>query len=164
MILSLIGGMILRDRKIGELMLTVDKTVLTPYTPCQMYDLVNDIEKYPEFLPGCPKTIVHQREEAIIQATVYITKGPVQHAFTTKNHLKPHEEVYMTLVSGPFKHLEGWWRFKEKAKQGTDVSFKLQFEFTNKLVQMAFGQMFQMITEKMMQAFVKRAKEVYGPR
>ncbi|HKY69466.1 MAG TPA: SRPBCC family protein, partial [Gammaproteobacteria bacterium] len=63
-----------------------------------------------------------------------------------------------------FKHLEGWWCFKEKAKQGTDVSFKLQFEFTNKLVQMAFGQMFQMITEKMMQAFVKRAKEVYGPR
>lgn len=145
-------------------MLEVDKDILVPYTPSQMYDLVNDIEQYPLFLPWCPKTEVHKRDESIIQATVFVAKGNIQQAFTTQNSLKLDEEVHMQLVSGPFKHLEGWWRFSPRGEAKTKVSFKLQFEFSNKLVQMVFGQVFHKITEKMLQAFVERAEDIYGTK
>ena len=140
---------------------TVHRTTLVPYTREQMFALVNDIERYPEFLPWCPKSEVHYREKNQVKATLYIAKGIVHRSFTTINTLTEPEKVEIHLDDGPFKHLSGFWEFKTTDAL-THSDFYINFEFNNRLLDMGFAPIFKQITQTMVSSFTQRAHDIYG--
>ncbi len=141
-------------------MRVVQRVEIVPFTPQQMFDLVNDVAKYPLFLPWCQKTHISEQSDSHMEAAVQISKGPLKKAFTTINRLIPHERIEMRLKQGPFKHLEGIWQF-EALTSGTKVSFHLSFEFQNPLLAMTLGPLFTQIAQSMVNAFTARAQQVY---
>ena len=132
-----------------------------PFSARQMFELVNDVEAYPEFLPWCSDARVKRRTGDGIVATVTVAKGPMHHAFTTENHNREYDRIEMSLVRGPFKRFHGVWRF-EDAPNGCNVSLNLDFEFSSKLLAAALSKVFTVITGSMVQAFRERAQRLYG--
>ncbi len=132
-----------------------------PYSPAQMYALVNDVPSYPAFLPGCVAARVLSQSDNAMTATVEVAKGPIRKAFTTRNTLFPHDRIDMELVNGPFRYLRGDWQFLPKG-EGCTVQLNLDFAFSSPLVAVAFGGIFEQLTKAMVGAFSQRAREVYG--
>lgn len=143
---------------------SINRSALVPYSPAQMFDLVNDIESYPQFLPGCRSATVHSRDEDTIRATLELAKGAVRKSFTTSNRLQSNKMIQVKLVEGPFRHLEGFWRFDALDSGATRVSLDLEFEFSNRLVGLAIGPVFHQVANTLVDSFVRRAREVYGGR
>lgn len=141
---------------------TISKNALVPYSAMMMYELVNDIESYSAFLPWCTKSEVLARNDDEIRASIDLAKGGVHKSFTTCNRLQAGKMIEMRLVEGPFKHLEGFWRFESLTEDACKVSLDLEFEFSGRLVSMAFGPIFQQIANTLVDAFCKRASELYG--
>ncbi|WP_413113954.1 SRPBCC family protein [Thaumasiovibrio sp. DFM-14] len=139
----------------------ISRTALVPFSAQQMFELVNNVAAYPEFLPGCVGSTVHEQSEAHMRASVDVAKAGVCKTFTTYNVLNRFQRIEMQLVEGPFKKLVGGWQFTELDAQACKVELQLEFEFTNRLVEMAFGQVFKELTGNMVQAFTQRAKKVY---
>jgi ribosome-associated toxin RatA of RatAB toxin-antitoxin module len=142
-------------------MTIVKKSRIVPFTCEQMYNLVNNVEGYAEFLPYFAKSLVHHRDDDEVQATLVIAVAGVNKSFTTRNRLQKNKMIEIRLVDGPFSHLEGFWRFDE-VPEGCHVSFDLEFEFAARMLSMLMGPMFEQLTDKMVDAFHDRAKEVYG--
>ena len=136
-----------------------------PYSVEEMYTLVDDIESYADFLPWCRSTEVLSRTDDEVRASIEIAKGALHKSFTTLNRVQKNKVIEMRLVSGPFKRLEGFWRF-DVLKEGdaSKISLDLEFEFESKLIAMAVGPVFNQIANTMVDAFCKRAAEVYGER
>jgi ribosome-associated toxin RatA of RatAB toxin-antitoxin module len=128
----------------------------------QMYDLVNDVSKYPEFLPNCSNAQIHSYDEMEMSASVEISKAGIRKWFSTKNILTSGQAIEMRLLDGPFKKLSGGWRFTVLDEKACKVTLELDFEFTNKLVEMAFGKVFNELANNMVKAFTQRAKQVYS--
>lgn len=139
----------------------VVRSALVQYSADKMYQLVNDVASYPQFLPGCAETNVIEQSDEHMQAAVLIAKSGIRQWFTTNNQLQPGKQIRMELVDGPFKQLSGGWRFISLSDDACKVELDLQFEFSSKLVAMAFGKIFSHIAANMVDAFVKRAQEVY---
>jgi ribosome-associated toxin RatA of RatAB toxin-antitoxin module len=142
-------------------MTIVKKSRVVPHTPQQMYDIVSQVEHYPEFVPYCDNTIVHHRDDDEVQASMVIAAGGMTKSFTTKNRLQPGKMIEIRLVDGPFNHLEGFWRF-DIEKTGTRISFDLEFEFAGRMLSMLLGPVFEQITNKMVDAFCDRAEQLHG--
>jgi ribosome-associated toxin RatA of RatAB toxin-antitoxin module len=142
-------------------MTTVRQSREVPYSCEEMYALVNDIEHYHEFLPYFSKGIVHHRDADEVQATLVITAGGMNQSFTTRNRLQHNKMIELRLVDGPFKHLEGFWRF-EPTEKGCLVLFDLEFEFSGLLLSAVLGPIFGQVTEKMVDAFCDRARALHG--
>ncbi len=140
----------------------INKRVLVPYTPAQMYELVNDVQHYPEFLPWCDHVTVISRDEQQIRAEVGVSKGRIRQAFTTQNSMQPNREIEMRLVDGPFKKLYGLWRFEPVGETGCEVNFEMEFEFAKGLLGFGFSKIFGGIANTLVDAFIQRAKQVYG--
>lgn len=146
-------------------MTQISRNALVPYTVEEMYQLVDNIEAYAEFLPWCRSTQVMARDEQEVKASIEIARGALHKSFTTLNRMQHNKMIEMRLVEGPFKHLEGFWRFDAlKAGQASKISLDLSFEFESKLVALAVGPVFNQIANSMVDAFCKRAIEVYGER
>lgn len=143
---------------------TVSKNALVPYAASEMYALVNDIEAYPRFLPWCRSTRILSRNDDEIRATIELAKGKVRKSFTTCNRLQPSKMIEIRLVEGPFKRLEGFWRFQPLRDGACKVSLDMDFEFANTLLRLAIGPVFSQIANSLVDAFCKRAVEVYGKR
>ncbi|MCH9643496.1 MAG: type II toxin-antitoxin system RatA family toxin [Gammaproteobacteria bacterium] len=141
---------------------TINKSQIVPYNPEQMYSLVNDIEHYSEFIPWCVRGEVQSSDEHEIRACLHFAKGGMEKSFTTLNRLQPYKMIEMSLVDGPFKHLDGFWRFDPLEDEGCRVSLDMSFEFATKLIAMMAGSFFQQIASSLVDAFCKRAHEVYG--
>ena len=141
---------------------TISKTALVPYSPQQMYALVNDIAAYQSFLPWCRSSKLLSETEDEIRATIEIAHGSLSKSFTTCNRLQRNKMIEMRLEQGPFRHLEGFWRFDFLGEQACKVSLDLDFEFSNKLVGMAMGPLFSQIANSLVDAFSRRAVDVYG--
>jgi len=140
----------------------IERSALVFYSAQQMFDLVNGVPDYPHFLPGCSAaTIVSQSEQEMV-AKLHVSKAGIGQSFTTRNFLVPYQRIDMQLVDGPFKHLRGGWQFQPLNEQACKVILQLEFEFSNRLVQFAFGKVFQELTAAMVNAFTERAKQVYG--
>ncbi|HET9843931.1 MAG TPA: type II toxin-antitoxin system RatA family toxin [Gammaproteobacteria bacterium] len=139
----------------------VRRKAIIPYTPSQIYSLVNDVSQYPNFLPWCNRVEILGHDHHYMKARVFITQGIFKYSFTTMNYLTPHDTVQMALVEGPFKSLKGLWQFKE-LNSGTEVSFFLDFEFASKWMELMLGPIFNQITDTMIGTFLKRAHELYG--
>jgi len=129
-----------------------------------MYALVADTESYPAFLPWCRSARILSREGDEVVGTVELVKGPAHKSFTTVNRLVKGERIDMELVKGPFKHLQGVWRFQPIGDQGSRVSLDLEFEFSNRLLAMTVGPVFNEIANRLVDAFTRRAAELYGRR
>lgn len=141
----------------------VKKARVVHYTCEQMYGLVNDVERYAEFLPYCSESVVHHRDEDEVQATLMIGASGMSKSFTTRNRLQENKMIEIRLVDGPFTHLEGFWRFDEVAG-GCQISFDLEFEFAGRMFSMLLGPVFEQVTDKMVDSFCDRAKAIYGER
>lgn len=143
-------------------MATIHKSALVPYSSAQMFALVNDIESYAQFLPWCRTSAVLARGIDEIRASVEIAHGALHKSFTTLNRLQQDKMIEMRLVEGPFRRLEGFWRFDILGEKACKVSLDLDFEFSNRLVGMAMGPVFTQIANTLVDAFCKRARDVYG--
>ena len=135
-----------------------------PYPADAMYQLVADVETYPEFLPWCREACAVSRGENEIEATLKIERGPVRKRFTTRNRMNDGSSIEMDLVDGPFKHLQGRWTFTPLGDDGSKVELHLEFDFSSRLLRSTVGPVFNHIAETMVSAFCKRAHEVYGNR
>ena len=142
-------------------MTSVKKSREVVYSCEQMYNLVNDIERYTEFLPYFSKGVVHHRDADEVQATLVITAGGMSKSFTTRNRLQANKMIELRLVDGPFSHLEGFWRF-DPIENGSLISFDLEFEFAGRMLSMILGPVFEQVTDKMVDAFCDRAKAMYA--
>jgi len=127
-----------------------------------MYALVDDIAAYADFLPWCSKSTVLKRDPESVDASLEIKYGKLHKSFTTRNMNTPHECIEMQLLDGPFKHLHGLWRFTELGSEGTKVELLLEFEFASKLMDITVGPVFSHIANSLVDAFTKRAQEVYA--
>lgn len=139
---------------------SINRSALVPYSAQNMYALINDIEQYPDYVPGCTKVEIVSNTAHTVTAKLFVEKSGVVNSFTTRNTLVENESIKMELVDGPFRFLEGIWEIKSLAEDACKVDLNLEFEFKNKLVGMAFGRVFKDIIESMMQAFVQRAKQL----
>lgn len=143
-------------------MALVEKSVLIGRSAQQMFDLVDDVESYPRFLPWCSQTRVEYRDERKTVATLHISYLSVRSHFTTENDKEYPTRMGLRLVDGPFRRLEGTWCFKSLADNACKIEFKLAYEFSSKLFEKIIGPVFNQITNTFVEAFVKRADEVYG--
>ncbi|MDA9558297.1 SRPBCC family protein, partial [Vibrio sp.] len=113
----------------------VCRSALVMFSAQQMFELVNDVDRYPEFIPGCSGVKVHQADQSTMTASVDVSKAGISKTFTTKNTLVPGQSILMSLVDGPFKTLQGGWSFIPLDEHACKVELKLEFEFSNKLVE-----------------------------
>ena len=140
----------------------VSRSALVPYNAQQMFLLVDDVDAYPEFLPWCNDAEVHLRTEDTVEATLELHKGSVSNHFTTRNTRREFEAIDIALVGGPFRHLQGGWRFTDLEGQGCKVALELEFEFESMMVDMLFGRFFEDTCNSLVDAFTRRAEQVFG--
>jgi ribosome-associated toxin RatA of RatAB toxin-antitoxin module len=147
-------------------MKTVHKSVLIWYSADEMFALVTDVERYPQFLPWCDRAAVLERDEHGMQAQIGIAFGGIRQTFTTRNEHVPGREVRITLVSGPFSDLRGTWKFIPLGGAGQErackVELDLHYGFENAALRALVGPVFDKIAGSLVDAFVKRAEHVYG--
>ncbi|MEZ9501151.1 SRPBCC family protein [Vibrio sp. 10N.286.51.B11] len=139
----------------------VTRSALVSFSADQMFSLVNDVARYPEFLPGCSGSRVIESSDSAMVASVDVSKAGISKTFTTSNRLADGAEILMELVDGPFKKLQGGWYFTPLDDQACKVELKLEFEFSSRMIEMAFGKVFNELTSNMVSAFTQRAKQVY---
>lgn len=142
-------------------MKSINRHKTVPYSPQQMFDLVNDVARYPEFVPYCRQTHIISQSTDSMEATLSFTKGILHQSFTTKNTLIPAERIALQLVNGPFQFLKGQWQF-QSSDLGCDIAFDLSFSFKNPLLDLSLGAFFQQIATQLVDCFAERAKNVYG--
>ena len=143
----------------------IKRSALVHYSPAEIYALVNDVASYPEFLPWCRSARVLESSDSEMTASVEIAKGMLNRSFTTHNQLDPPHSIELTLVDGPFKKLQGSWQFSPlKTENACKVSLQLEFEFESTMMSLAAGPIFTQIGNSLVDAFCKRAVEVYGER
>jgi coenzyme Q-binding protein COQ10 len=138
------------------------ETKLVPYRPEQLFDLVADVAKYPKFLPWCVGARIRAQSEAEIVADLTIGFGPFRESFTSRVELDRPRQVRVRYENGPFRYLKNQWTFSPDPK-GCRVDFFVDFEFRSRLLQAAIGVVFNEAVRLMVNAFLKRAREVYGP-
>ncbi len=143
-------------------MKVLERSAIVPYSAAQMFALVNDVARYPEFLPWCDGARVEDVSPTIRIASVNVVRGPLKTQFTTRNHLQPDVEILMNLVEGPFQSLTGLWRFEAIGERGSRVSFRVEFEFKNGLLAAAFNAIFESLCGTIVAAFVQRARQIYA--
>lgn len=149
--------------KIGKSMLEVQCTSLVPYSPEQMFNLVNRIEEYPEFLLWCTKTEVTKRTETEVVGSITAHKAGITMTFSTVNLLIPGRKMNMRLVEGPFKYLEGDWDFIPLGEgKACKVNLHLKFEFINFLAEKTIRPLIEHIANTFIKGFIERAEKVYG--
>jgi ribosome-associated toxin RatA of RatAB toxin-antitoxin module len=142
----------------------VRRSALVPYSAAEMYALVSDIESYGDFLPWCGGSKILHGDADEIVAAITISYSNLNKAFTTRNRLQKNKMMEMRLVEGPFKHLHGYWRFESLDDAASKISLDLQFQFASRMVAMVVGPVFNKIASGMVDAFLKRAEELYGKR
>ena len=143
-------------------MTTITRSALVMYSAEQMFDLVNDVRCYPEFLDGCKATEVISEGDDFIEARLTIAKAGFNQSFSTHNNLVRPDRMEMQLLDGPFTRFHGIWHFQKLSDDACKVSLDMEFEVANKLTGVALGAVFKQVANMMVDSFVKRAKEIYG--
>lgn len=143
-------------------MAIINRSLVVSYSQTQMYQLVDEVETYAEFLPWCKQSTVLSRNEDEVRASLLLSSGALQRSFTTCNRLQKDKMIEIRLLDGPFKQLEGFWKFDAEEENNSRVTLDLEFEFSSKLLAMAFGPVFNQVANTLVDAFHKRAVQVYG--
>jgi len=143
-------------------MTVIEKSALVKFSAQQMFDLVNNIDDYPLFLPWCSGSRIIKREDDIVEAELLISKGGFKKAFSTRNKIDKGGKITVSLLDGPFSYLEGVWNFMPLRADASKISLDLEFEMSGMLASLAFGVVFNQICNTMVSSFTSRAKQVYG--
>lgn len=146
-------------------MKTVHKSVLIWFSAEEMFALVTEVARYPEFLPWCDQARVLAADEQGMKAEIGIALGGIRQTFTTRNDHTPGREVAMALVDGPFSRLDGRWTFApvgDAGQRACKVALDLRYSFKNAALAALVGPVFDKIAASLVDAFVKRAEQVYG--
>ncbi len=143
-------------------MKTLHKSVLVAHSARRMRELVEDIEKYPAFLPWCDHATILSAEGQVVRASIRIRYRGLNTAFTTENHGLADQAIEMRLVEGPFRTLLGVWRFGALDNHASKVTFDLSYEFSNMAIALIAGPVFHKISDELVDAFVRRADDLYG--
>jgi ribosome-associated toxin RatA of RatAB toxin-antitoxin module len=141
-------------------MQVVERSALVTYTAAQMFALVNDVARYPEFLPWCVAARVEDVSGTERIATLKVARGVLQTEFTTRNTLQENAQIHLQLMHGPFRDLTGEWRFEPIGARGSRVQFRVEFEFKNRLTATAFNSVFEAMCGTIIDAFVLRAQTI----
>ncbi len=139
----------------------IKRTATVPHSPRQMFDLVNDVESYPRFLPWCRSARVLARWDDGMRARIEMAKGALHRSFTTRNELEPGRHIRVRLEDGPFSRLEGDWAFESDGQGGCVVSLDLDYEFAGRVLSVVIGPVFNQIAQTMVDSFVRRANALY---
>ena len=140
---------------------SIQRSALVTFSARQMFDLVNDIEAYPQYMDGCKSAKILKREGDWLEARLELSKAGVTQSFVTRNHLQAPERMSIALVDGPFKRLQGSWHFTPLGENACKVSFELEFELQNKILGMAVGRLFELVAGKQVDALCERARQIY---
>ena len=143
-------------------MTNINRSALLPYTAEQMFDLVDDVNRYAEFLPWCRSAVEVERDDDQVTGTLELAYGSIHKSFTTRNLRHRPTLIEMRLVDGPFRQLEGFWRFDPLGDDGCRVTLDLSFDFSSRLVGMAMGPVFSQVANSLVDSFSQRAGVVYG--
>ncbi len=141
---------------------TLKRNALVPYSARQMFELVNGIEEYPRFLPWCHGSTIISRTDKEVVASLDVNWKGIHKSFTTRNILFPYERVEIALVNGPLHRLDGVWEFNSLDEFACKINLDLEFEFTGHFIDRLFQPVFQHIANTLVDAFCKRAQELYG--
>jgi coenzyme Q-binding protein COQ10 len=137
------------------------ETKLVPYRPDQLFDLVADVGRYPQFLPWCAGARVRTRTDVELVADLTIGFGPFREGFTSRVTLDRPNLIKVRYENGPFRYLNNQWKFAPDPR-GCRVDFFVDFEFRSRVLKAAIGVVFNEAVRRMVNAFIKRAREVYG--
>jgi len=143
-------------------MAVIEKSVLIARTVQQMFDLVDRVEDYPKFLPWCGGTELLERTDTITAARIHINYHGIKAHFATENPKDPPHWMEIHLREGPFRQLDGGWRFTALGDEGCKVEFRLHYEFSSKVLEKALGPVFSHIIGSFVDSFVQRAHQVYA--
>lgn len=143
-------------------MTKIERSALVMHGAEQMFDLVNDVASYPQFLPGCRGVEVLYSDEKTLEARLELARAGIRQSFVTRNRLERPDRMSMTLVEGPFQEFTGLWRFTALAEGACKVSFSLSFSLKNRLVAAAAGKLFSDLADRMVGVMCARADQVYG--
>ncbi|ARS50442.1 MULTISPECIES: type II toxin-antitoxin system RatA family toxin [Pseudomonadaceae] len=140
----------------------IQRSALLPYPAQALFDLVNDVARYPEFLPWCSSSQVLEVSESHMLASLEVAKGGLSQRFVTRNALQPGERIEMNLQEGPFTRLHGVWEFKALGDKACKISLDLTFDYAGPLVRATLGPLFNQAANTMVDAFCQRAKQLHG--
>ena len=151
-------------RGLWQAMALVEKTVLVAHSAQQMFDLVDRVEDYPQFMPWCGGARVDDMQGTTMHATLHIDYHHIRQHFSTENRRLPPHEIDMTLRDGPFRQLDGSWRFIPLGDEACKIEFRLHYEFSSKLLEKVVGPVFSYIANSFVDAFIHRAEKVYAAK
>ncbi len=140
----------------------IQRSALLPYPAQALFDLVNDVARYHEFLPWCSSSQVLEVSESHMLASLEVAKGGLSQRFVTRNALQPGERIEMNLQEGPFTRLHGVWEFKALGDKACKISLDLTFDYAGPLVRATLGPLFNQAANTMVDAFCQRAKQLHG--
>ncbi|QTN46919.1 type II toxin-antitoxin system RatA family toxin [Ectopseudomonas mendocina] len=140
----------------------IQRSALLPYPAKALYDLVNDVASYPQFLPWCSASEILEASETHMLASLEVAKGGIGQRFVTRNVLLPGQRIEMNLQEGPFTSLNGVWEFKALGDKACKISLDLTFDYAGPLVRATLGPLFNQAANTMVDAFCQRAKQLYG--
>lgn len=139
----------------------IARTALVTHSALDMYNLVEDVPAYPEFLSWCTGTEVHEKNDVLQKASLVIVVAGVRQQFTTINSLVLGQSIEMRLDRGPFKRLQGQWHFRQLGDAGCKISLELDFEMTSNLMSGVFVKGFGKVADRLVDDFCRRAEQVY---
>lgn len=143
-------------------MARVEKSALVPFSAQAMFDLVADVEHYKDFLPWCSDSKLISKSEDQLCGRIEVSRLGITQAFSTCNRLDPPSWMGIDLHEGPFRSLHGEWQFIALREDACKVALVLEFEFSGKLIDAAFGKVFHQVANSLVESFVQRAREVYS--
>lgn len=143
-------------------MASIHRSALLPYSSDKLYDMVKDIEAYPQFMDGCVDAQILEEGDGFVKARLDLARGGIAQSFTTRNTLNPPDSIELSLAEGPFEHFAGVWHFRSLAADACKLSLDLEFSLRGNLLSMAASSLLDRVTGNLVDAVVKRAKEVYG--
>ncbi|KQB55107.1 ribosome association toxin RatA [Pseudomonas endophytica] len=140
----------------------IQRSALLPYPAQALYDLVNDVARYPEFLPWCSSAEIIESTASLMRASLGVAKGGLSQHFVTRNTLTPGESIEMNLEEGPFTKLHGLWVFKPLGEKACKISLDMTFDYAGAIVKATLGPLFNQAANTLVDAFCQRAKQLYG--
>ncbi|WP_323845373.1 type II toxin-antitoxin system RatA family toxin [Microbulbifer magnicolonia] len=143
-------------------MTEIERSALVMHSAEQMFDLVNDVASYPQFLPGCRGAEILYSDEHTLEARLELARAGIRQSFVTRNRLERPERMTLTLVDGPFEAFTGRWQFTPLAEDACKVTFSLSFRLKSRLIAAAAGKLFSDLANQMVGVMCARAEQVYG--
>ena len=140
----------------------ISRSALLPFSAEQMFDVVNDVALYQDYLPSCSRSEVIESSPELMVARLTLTRAGVSQQFTTRNKLAAPQRIDLQLVEGPFTTLNGYWLFSQLGEDGCKTEMNLKFDFNSRMLNATFGKVFEQVADSLVEAFCERAKVLHS--